>query len=191
MSPVKCADLESSRLQIPDSPIVATPETTRWLVKNSVAVEKLAPGKMLDKALRRWGTCSQTERFCSDCDTSPVRRFLVEPICEQDGSSSKFRAEIVPLEETAEAGREAAAIIAELVLIAPEIQFSALWVITEPTVPRNQDYMSEHFERWKELASLTSKEQDPAKLTELANEMNLVLTKKTPYLDPPLRKPLE
>jgi len=42
--------------------------------------------------------------------------------------------------------------------------------------------MSKNCERWKELASLTSKEQDPAKLTELANEMNLVLTQKTPYL---------
>jgi hypothetical protein len=51
--------------------------------------------------------------------------------------------------------------------------------------------MSKNFERWKELAALTSKEQDPAKLTELASEMNLVLTQKTQYLDPPLRKPLE
>jgi len=51
--------------------------------------------------------------------------------------------------------------------------------------------MSKHFERWKELAVLTSKEQDPAKLTELANEMNLVLTQKAPYHDPPLREPLE
>jgi len=51
--------------------------------------------------------------------------------------------------------------------------------------------VSKHFERWKELASLTSKEQDPAKLTELAHEINLVLTRRTPYLDPPLREPLE
>ena len=50
--------------------------------------------------------------------------------------------------------------------------------------------MSKNFERWKELATLTSREQDPAKLTELATEMNLVLTQKTPYLDLPLRKPL-
>ncbi len=46
--------------------------------------------------------------------------------------------------------------------------------------------MSKKFERWKELASLTSREQDPAKLTELAHEMNLILTQKIPYLDPPL-----
>ena len=51
--------------------------------------------------------------------------------------------------------------------------------------------MSKQFERWKELASLTSKEQDPAKLAELASEMNLVLTQKTLRLDPPLREPLE
>jgi hypothetical protein len=51
--------------------------------------------------------------------------------------------------------------------------------------------VSKHFERWKKLAALTSKEQDPAKLTELANEMNLVLTQKAPYVDPPLREPLE
>jgi hypothetical protein len=46
--------------------------------------------------------------------------------------------------------------------------------------------MSKNFERWKELATLTSKEQDPAKLTELAMEMNLVLNQKTQNLDPPL-----
>ena len=51
--------------------------------------------------------------------------------------------------------------------------------------------MSKNFERWKELASLTSREQDPAKLTELAHEINLVLTQKTLYLDPPLGEPLE
>jgi hypothetical protein len=45
--------------------------------------------------------------------------------------------------------------------------------------------VSKKFERWKELASLTSKEQDPAKLMELAHEINLVLTQKIPYLDPP------
>jgi hypothetical protein len=38
--------------------------------------------------------------------------------------------------------------------------------------------MSKHFERWKQLAALASKEQDPAKLTELAHEINLVLTQK-------------
>jgi hypothetical protein len=46
--------------------------------------------------------------------------------------------------------------------------------------------VSKNFERWKELASLTSKEQDPAKLTELAHEINLVLTQKMPHLGPPL-----
>jgi hypothetical protein len=49
--------------------------------------------------------------------------------------------------------------------------------------------MSKNFERWKELATLTSKEQDPAKLTELATEMNLVLNQKTPHVDPPLYAP--
>jgi hypothetical protein len=47
--------------------------------------------------------------------------------------------------------------------------------------------MSKNFERFKELATQTSKEQDPAKLTELATEMNLVLNQKT--LNPPLLKP--
>jgi hypothetical protein len=45
--------------------------------------------------------------------------------------------------------------------------------------------VSKRFERWKELASLASREQDPAKLTELAHEINLVLTQEIPYLDPP------
>ena len=49
--------------------------------------------------------------------------------------------------------------------------------------------MSKNFERWKELATLTSKEQDPAKLTELATEMNLVLNQKPTHLDPPLDAP--
>jgi hypothetical protein len=47
--------------------------------------------------------------------------------------------------------------------------------------------MSKKFERWKELAARCLGEQDPAKLTELANEMNLVLTQKTPHIDPPLQ----
>ncbi len=47
--------------------------------------------------------------------------------------------------------------------------------------------MSNNFERWKELASLTSREQDPVKLTELAHEINLVLNHKIPYLDSPLQ----
>ena len=46
--------------------------------------------------------------------------------------------------------------------------------------------MSRNFERWKELAAQCLEEQDSAKLTELANEMNLVLIQKTPQLDPPL-----
>ena len=51
--------------------------------------------------------------------------------------------------------------------------------------------MSINFERWKALADLTSKEQDPEKLTQLASEINLVLTQKTTNLDPPRREPLE
>jgi hypothetical protein len=47
--------------------------------------------------------------------------------------------------------------------------------------------MSKKFERWKELAARCLDEQDPAKLTELANEMNRVLIQKTPHLDPPLQ----
>jgi hypothetical protein len=54
---------------------------------------------------------------------------------------------------------------------------------------RNQDYVSKNFERWKELAAQCLGEQDPAKLTELANQMNLVLTQKTPHLAPPLHAP--
>ncbi len=46
--------------------------------------------------------------------------------------------------------------------------------------------MSKKFELWKELAARCLGEQDPAKLTELASEINLVLTQKTPHLDPPL-----
>jgi hypothetical protein len=45
--------------------------------------------------------------------------------------------------------------------------------------------VSKQFERWKELAARCRGEQDPAKLTELANEINIVLTQKTPHLDPP------
>jgi hypothetical protein len=56
-------------------------------------------------------------------------------------------------------------------------------------IGRNEECMSKYFERWKELASLISKEPDPEKLLELAGEVNLVL--KTPYLDPRLRGPLE
>jgi hypothetical protein len=46
--------------------------------------------------------------------------------------------------------------------------------------------MSKQFEQWKELAARCLGEQDPAKLTELASEMNRVLTQKTLHLDPPL-----
>jgi hypothetical protein len=51
--------------------------------------------------------------------------------------------------------------------------------------------VSKHFERWKELAAMVSKEQDSAKLAQLANEMNIVLTQKIPCLDLPLHDPLE
>jgi hypothetical protein len=40
--------------------------------------------------------------------------------------------------------------------------------------------VSKHFERWKELAALCLREQDPVKLSELAQEMNLALQEKTP-----------
>jgi hypothetical protein len=43
--------------------------------------------------------------------------------------------------------------------------------------------MSRSFERWKELAAMCLCEQDPARLAELANEMNLVMARKTPQLD--------
>jgi hypothetical protein len=45
--------------------------------------------------------------------------------------------------------------------------------------------VSKNFERWNELAARCLDEQDSAKLTELASEMNLVLIQKTPRLDPP------
>jgi len=46
--------------------------------------------------------------------------------------------------------------------------------------------VSTKFERWKELAARCLDEQDPAKLTELASEMNVVLAEKTLRLNPPL-----
>jgi hypothetical protein len=55
---------------------------------------------------------------------------------------------------------------------------SELFLIAEMRI------MSKHFERWKQLAALTAKEQDPAKLTELAHEINFVLKQKTPYIPP-------
>jgi hypothetical protein len=54
-----------------------------------------------------------------------------------------------------------------------------------------QDHVSKHFERWKELAAMVSKEQDSVKLAQLANEMNLVLTQKAPGLDLPLHDSVE
>src|SRR5271156_4290675 len=45
-------------------------------------------------------------------------------------------------------------------------------------------HMSKSFERWKELAALCLREKDPAKLTELASEMNLALAQKTPPAEP-------
>jgi hypothetical protein len=51
--------------------------------------------------------------------------------------------------------------------------------------------MSEKFEQWRELAARCLSEQDCAKLTELATEMNLVLTQKAPHLDPLLSERLE
>jgi hypothetical protein len=48
-----------------------------------------------------------------------------------------------------------------------------------------------NFERWSQLAAMAVREQDPVKLTELATEMNLALTEKTPILDPPTRNPSE
>jgi hypothetical protein len=48
--------------------------------------------------------------------------------------------------------------------------------------------VSKTFERWKQLAAQCLCEQDPARLTELANEMNLVLTQKNTVVDPPLHE---
>jgi hypothetical protein len=59
------------------------------------------------------------------------------------------------------------------------------------SIRRNQDYVSLNFERWKQLSALASKEQDPAKLTDLARELNIVLTQKTQTLDTRPRKPSE
>jgi hypothetical protein len=41
--------------------------------------------------------------------------------------------------------------------------------------------VSEHFERWKQLAALCLREQDPEKLTEFATEMNRALLQKTSH----------
>jgi hypothetical protein len=45
-----------------------------------------------------------------------------------------------------------------------------------------------NFERWQQLSALASKEQDPAKLTDLARELNVVLNQKTQALDSLPRK---
>jgi hypothetical protein len=39
--------------------------------------------------------------------------------------------------------------------------------------------VSKNFERWKELATCAAAEQDSARLTEIASEMNLTLIQKT------------
>jgi DNA-binding MarR family transcriptional regulator len=48
-----------------------------------------------------------------------------------------------------------------------------------------------NFEQWQQLSALASKEQDPAKLTDLARKLNVVLNQKTQALDSLLRKPSE
>jgi hypothetical protein len=48
-----------------------------------------------------------------------------------------------------------------------------------------------NFEQWQQLSALASKEQDPAKLTDLARKLNLVLNQKTQTLGSLPRKPLE
>ena len=44
--------------------------------------------------------------------------------------------------------------------------------------------MSKNFERWKELAACAAAEQDSARLTEIASEMNLTLIQKILTSDP-------
>jgi hypothetical protein len=58
-------------------------------------------------------------------------------------------------------------------------------------IRRNQDYVSMNFEQWQQLSALASKEQDPAKLTDLARKLNLVLNQRTQTLDSLPRKPSE
>jgi hypothetical protein len=50
--------------------------------------------------------------------------------------------------------------------------------------------MSKKLEQWNELAARCLGEQDPAMLTKLATEMNLVLNRKTPQFDSPSSEPL-
>ena len=45
-----------------------------------------------------------------------------------------------------------------------------------------------NFEQWQQLSALASKEQDPAKLTDLARELNVVLNQKTQTLNSLPRK---
>ena len=45
-----------------------------------------------------------------------------------------------------------------------------------------------NFKQWQQLSTLASKEQDPAKLTDLARELNVVLNQKTQALDSLPRK---
>jgi hypothetical protein len=59
------------------------------------------------------------------------------------------------------------------------------------SIGRNQDYLSMNFEQWEQLSALASKEQDPAKLTDLARELNVVLNQKTQTLDSLPCKPSE
>jgi hypothetical protein len=46
-----------------------------------------------------------------------------------------------------------------------------------------------NFGRWEQLSALAFKEQDPAKLTDLARQINDVLTQNTQALDSVKRKP--
>jgi hypothetical protein len=47
---------------------------------------------------------------------------------------------------------------------------------------------SQTFEQWKQLSALASKEQDPATLTDLARQINLVLNQKAQALNCPPRE---
>ena len=48
-----------------------------------------------------------------------------------------------------------------------------------------------NFVQWQQLSALASKEQDPAKLTDLARKQNVVLNQKTQPLSSLPRKPSE
>jgi hypothetical protein len=47
---------------------------------------------------------------------------------------------------------------------------------------------SKTFEQWQQLSALASKEKDPATLTDLARQINLVLNQKTQALNSPRRE---